>query len=799
MLKNYIKIAMRNLRRHKGYALINVAGLTVGMACCALILLYIRNELGYDRFHQKAGRIYRLTNTILREGESRTISAMAAPIGPALVEEYPEIVNSVRLLPPYHQTLVTYESKQFYENGLYYADPSLFTVFDFPLQSGDPQAALRNKKSVVLSPETAKKYFGEENPPGKILKIERGEGDFQVTGILKTIPHTSHLRPDFIIPFSNLYERQLSNWWMFSYPTYVLLSEQASAAALANKLPEFIKKHYSDSPPGFPGMRLGLQPLVDVHLRSDFGNQAGELSAMTYLYLFAALAFFIIAVACVNFMNLATARSQHRAREVGVRKVIGGRRTQLILQFISESVILAFIATLGAVMLIEFFLPIFNELARKNLQIDYGADWLFIAGFLLLALIVGIASGSYPAFFLSRFQPVEVFKGGLRPGVSGARLRQLLVVGQFAISIALIASTLVVNDQIEYIRNKRLGFDKEQVVVVPLRSEQAQNNWPSLKTELLRHPEILAATAASGVPADRNRRITQSKRVEVGGEKDIHTYQIDYNFFATLGIELAAGRFLSREFPSDSAQAFVLNEAAVKEFGWESATAALGQTFIWLGHGPENPKNGTVVGVVKDFHFRPLYEEIAPAVFHLMPERLHYLVTRVRPHAMEQALAILRDEWRSFDPGHPLEFSFMDEKVNAQYGAETRLLKIFGIFSTFAVFISCLGLFGLVSFTTEQRTKEIGIRKVLGASVASITFMLSNGFARLVLIAFVVATPLAWWAMNKWLQNFAYRAEAGWPIFALAGGMALLIALLTVSTQAIKAALANPVDALRYE
>jgi len=799
MLKNYLKIALRNLRRHKGYTFINIAGLTVGMACCALMLMFIRHELSYERFHQKAERIYRMTMNITHDGNPHTGSVMAAPIGPALAAEYPEIRQAVRLQSPYNSTPVKYQNQQFYEKELYYVDPSIFEIFDFPLQQGDVTTALQNPKSVVLSQDAARKYFGAENPLGKILQIERGAREFQVTGVLREIPSTSHVRPDFLIPFNNLPARQLTNWWMFSYPTYVLLDDKAPAANVIGKLPEFVKKHYSDAPAGFSTLALGMQPLVDIHLRSNFDNDAGKLSAMTYIYLFAALAALIIAIAGINFMNLATARSQHRAREVGVRKVVGGMRLQLVLQFLAESIVLAFFAVVGAAVLIEFFLPVFNEVAQKNLQIDYVSDWSIIAGFIALALAVGIAAGSYPAFFLSRFQPVDVLKGGSRTGTSGAALRQLLVVGQFVISIVLIVCTFIVNDQIEFIRNKQLGFDKEQVIVAPLRGEHAKNNWPVLKTELLRHPEFMQVSASSAVPANEGWWRTGSRRGDSEDEKEVYSYQIDYDFFATLGIELAAGRFLSREFPSDSAQAFILNETAIKEFGWESAEAAIGQSFAWLGAGPDNAKVGTVVGVIKDFHFLPLYEEIAPAVFHLMPWGNEWFVARVRPNSMEQALALLKTQWQKFDPQHPLEFSFMDERVEAQYGAETRLLKIFGIFSAFAIFISCLGLFGLASFTTEQRTKEIGIRKVLGASVSNIILMLSNGFTRLVLISFIVAAPIAWWAMNKWLQNFAYRQPLGLGVFIWAGVLALGIALLTVSTQAIKAALANPVEALRYE
>jgi len=740
-----------------------------------------------------------MTMSNTHDGNVHVGSVMAAPIGPALAEEYPEIHQAVRLQAPYNSTPVKYQNQQFYEKELYYADPTIFEVFDFSLQQGDAATALHNPKSVVLSQDAARKYFGAENPLGKILQIERGAREFQVTGVLQEIPSTSHVRPDFLIPFNNLPARMLGNWWMFSYPTYVLLDEKASAANVIAKLPEFVKKHYSDGPPGFAGLSLSMQPLVDIHLRSNFNNDTGKLSAMTYIYLFAALAALIIAIACINFMNLATARSQHRSREVGVRKVVGGRRLQLVLQFLAESIILAFFAIIGAAVLIEFFLPVFNEVAQKNLLIHYASDWSIIAGFIALALTVGIAAGSYPAFFLSRFQPVEVLKGGSRTGTSGARLRQLLVVGQFVISIVLIVCTFIVNDQIEFIRNKRLGFDKEQVIVASLRGEHAQNNWPVLKTELLRHPEFMQVSASSAVPANEGWWRTGACRGDAEIEKEIYTYQSDYDFFKTLGIKLAAGRFLAPEFPSDSAHAFILNETAVKEFGWESAEAAIGQSFAWLGASPDNAKEGTVVGVVKDFHFLPLYEEIAPAVFHLMPWGSEWLVVRVRPNSMEQALALLKTQWQSFDPPHPLEFSFMDERVEAQYGAETRLLKIFGIFSAFAIFISCLGLFGLASFTTEQRTKEIGVRKVLGASVAGIIGLLSQDFVKLVLVANVLAWPMAYFAMNTWLQDFTYRINISWWIFALAGGLALLIALLTVSTQAIKAALANPVEALRYE
>jgi putative ABC transport system permease protein len=499
MLKNYLKIALRNLRRHKGYTFINIAGLTVGMACCAFMLLFIRHELSYDRFHQKAERIYRMMMKMPRDGNVHIGSVMAAPIGPALAEEFPEIRQAVRLQTPYNSTPVKYGDRQFYEEELYYADPNIFEVFDFPLQQGDAATALQNPKSVVLSQEAARKYFGAENPLGKILQIERGEREFQVTGVLQTIPSNSHVRPDFLIPFGNLPARMLGNWWMFSYPTYVLLDDKVFVTDVTAKFPEFVKKHYSNGPPGFAGLALAMQPLADIHLRSDFNNDPGKLSAMTYIYLFAALAALIIAIACINFMNLATARLQHRAREVGVRKWLAACGGSSFC-FLAESVVLAFLRVIGAAVLIEFFCRCSTHW-RKNIQIDYASIGRSSPD-LLRSRSRWIAAGAI-GVFLSRFQPVEVLKGGSRMGTAGARLRQLLVVGQFVISIVLIVCTFIVNDQIEFIRNKRLGFDKEQVLIATLRGESAQNNWSVLKTELLRHPNLCKSPRPPPCPRTR--------------------------------------------------------------------------------------------------------------------------------------------------------------------------------------------------------------------------------------------------------------------------------------------------------
>ncbi len=800
MLENYLKIAFRNLLKHKSYTFINIVGLALGITCCALILLYVHHELSYDRFHDKAEDIYRLTVTFDRDGQKNTESIMAAPIGPALKAEYAEILDAVRLRVLPGETLVKNEDRRFYEDNVYIADPNIFDLFDFTFLQGNPKTALQNPNSIVLSRDAAEKYFGGREPPlGKTLTMEMGATTFEVTGILDKIPEASHIRPDFIIPFINYGERRLKNWWGFSFQTYVLLQEQSSPQKLEKQFPNFVTKHYANAPNRFPKIALRLQPLVDVHLGSNFDDNPGTLSAMTYVTLFSILALFIIGIACINFMNLTTARSHHRAREVGVRKVVGAMRRQLIAQFLSEALLLSFAALVLAIVAIEFFLPSFNELTGKNLNISFSQNWIFVIGFLALAVLVGIAAGSYPAFFLSRFRPVDVLKGKFTVGTSGAKLRQILVITQFALSIILIVSTLVVRNQLEFIRNKRLGYDQEQVIVLSLNSEEAQSDWPVFKTELLQHPEFVSVTASSSVPSDKSWWVTGAAIEGSSKDYDVYTYQVDYDFLATFEMELAAGRNFSREFQTDSSSAFIVNEAAVKEFGWMGAQAALGKQLFWQGQGRDNPKIGQIVGVVKDFHFRPLYEEIAPAVFHLYPGGKNFLVARVRLNRVVEAMNILDKAWKSFDPNHPLVYAFLDEKVDAQYGAEVKLSRIFGIFSMLAIVIACLGLLGLASFTAERRTKEIGVRKVMGATASNVVVMLTGEFLGLVLIAIIVSIPLSWFAMTQWLQNFAYRAPISAAIFLLAGFAAIAVAAFTVSFQSLKAALTNPVKALRYE
>lgn len=805
MLKNYFKLTIRHLLKYRAYSFINIAGLAVGMTCCILILLYVGDELRYDRFHERADRIYRLTLSTDKGAPTNANTSFGQ--GPALAAEFPEIEAVVRFrkMGWGEKRVFAHNDKRFYEEHFFFADKNVFDVFTFPFLRGNAQTALAEPFSIVITEAMSQKYFGHDNPLGETISLDPyndGEfTDYKITGVVKNLPHYSHIKFDLLASFesqkdlASMVERR--GWGLESVFTYVLFKPGAHAKNVEAGLPAFLEQRLGKD----HWYSLHLQPLTEIRLHSKLRAELEPNGDIAYVYIFSAIAAFILLIACINFMNLATARSQHRAKEVGVRKVAGVPRSGLVAQFLGEALLMALIALFVAAGLVEFFLPVFNALSGKILEVNYFQEGAVAGGFVAIALLVGILAGSYPAFFLSRFQPVEVLKGRFSRRTGGARLRQALVVAQFTISIALIAGTVIIHQQLEYMRNKKLGFDKEQVVVVPLAGEEAGRKWPALKTELLRHPEISHVTASTAMPADEGWWQTgaRSEGTEVGSEQVVYTFQIDYDFMKTLGIELVAGRDFSPLFASDSSSAFILNEAAVKKFGWASAEAALGQKFVWMGEGPETPKNGTVIGVTKDFHYRGLHEAIAPAVFHLMPYSMDFLALRIPPRQVPQALAVLKNAWAEFDPERPLEYSFLDDKVEALYQSEETLQRIVGLFSALAIFVAGLGLFGLASFTTEQRTKEIGVRKALGASVQQVVLLLSKEFTRLVAIAFLLAAPVAYFAMNKWLQGFAYRTELSPGIFVLAGVLALLIAWLTVSYQAIKAALTNPVEALRYE
>lgn len=795
MIRNYFKSAFRNLWRHKGYTAINIIGLAVGIACCILILLYVQDELRFDTHHQQASNIYRLTMEINRNGTKERLAVTSAPIGPQLQESYPGIRQVVRLRQVDRSLFRQGELRAYEEEGLF-ADSTILNVFTLPLQVGNPATALNEPNSIVLSQELARKYFGTANPVGRVMEIELDTFyQVKVTGVLAPVPANTHIRPNFILSFpARAYP--MDNWWAFSLHTYLLTDEYFDVAQFEAGLPAFVRKYMPAPPNTPPAPSLHLQPLLAVHLAPEYSSQLSPSGNRDTIYLFSALALFIILLACINFMNLATARSQNRAREVGVRKVIGATRRQLIGQFLAESMVLTVFSLLVALALVHYALPGFNSLSGKQVALHYFSNSALLVGLLVLTGVVGLAAGLYPAFFLSAFKPAQVLKGRLGAGSRGVALRKGLVVLQFAISIGLMVGTVVVYSQMLYLQNKRLGFNKEQLLSIPLSGHVSVRQANTLKNEFLQVPGVLAATTTTALPG--NRGWWQTSLAAMDGEvKPIigYVFRTDFDYLQTMGIGLAAGRPLDQRLSTDSTRAVLLNEAAVRAFGWPSAAAAIGKKVNLT----EDSLGNTVVGVVKDFNFQSLHSAVDPAIFTIVRDQVPLLALRLNPGQVQQTLQALQQKWQQFDAHHPFEYTFVEDRLNRQYQAEMRLGKIFGIFSGLAILIACLGLFGLASFTAEQRTKEIGIRRVLGASVSGIVALLSGDFLRLVLLANVIAWPLAWYGMHRWLQDFAYRIQLSWWIFILAAVLALFIALVTVSFQAVKAALTNPVTALRNE
>ena len=795
MLKNYFTIAVRNLLRHKGYTLINIIGLAVGMACCTLIMLYVQDELSFDTHHRQAPNIYRLTIEMNTNGTMEKAGVTSPPIAPELQKNFPEIKKVVRFSNPLRNLIKKDETSYYEENGLY-ADSTIFEVFTFPLTAGNPKTALTNPHSIVISQELAQKYFGRENPIGQVLEVELSEPQqFKVTGVLAPIPGNTHIRPSYLLPY-HLQTGELSNWWGFGSYSYLLVNDNFNAKNFEAKLPAFVKKYLPTPPNVPPPPSLHVQPLLDVHLAAAYGSQMTPPNDIKNIYLFSALAIFIILLACINFMNLATARSHNRSKEVGVRKVIGATRQQLISQFLSESILLSVISLIIAVGLVHVAMPAFNNLAGKLIQLNFFENAVLLTGSLLLTLVVGLAAGLYPAFFLSAFKPIQVLKGRITANTNGVVLRKGLVVLQFAISIGLIVGTTVVYSQMQDLQKKRLGFNEEQWLAIPLSGGVAPANANIIKNEFLRLPGVEQGTIAVSLPGFRAWFQTSISPVGNDAKPIIgFVFQNDFDFIQTMDIQMAAGRALDRQLTTDSSQATLLNEAAVKAFGWKSATEAIGKKIDISDDGQFT----TVVGVIKDFNFQTLHNKVEPAVFTIARDQVRYIVLRIRSNSIPGTINNLRQKWSEFDTIHPFEYSYVDENLNNLYRAEMRLGLIFGVFSGLAIFIACLGLFGLASFTTEQRTKEIGIRKVLGASVGGIVTMLSTDFLKLVLLANIIAWPIAWYGMSQWLQDFAYRTEISWWIFGLAAGLALVIALFTVSFHAVKAAIMNPVNSLRSE
>ncbi len=819
MLQNYLTIALRNFWRRKAYSTINVLGLAVGMACCILIILYVRHEISYDRFFANADRTYRIALERKYPGRETFYAVTPHSISTVAAQEIPDIQEVTRLFGGFGDTPIRYQNQTFNEHNVINADSNMFRVFSLPLVKGNRETVLQKPNSVVMTESTAKRYFGAENPIGKIIRFPgdgpNNPGDMIVTGVCADIPENSHLKADMIISVSTFPFIRQDSYASFDAYAYVLLKEGATPKAVEAKLPAIVEKYaggeierrlgvkFKDYQAAGNGYIYFLQKLTDIHLRSHLDGELKPNGNITYVYILSCIAVFIVLIASINFMNLATARSVERAREVGIRKTFGSLRGQIAAQFLTEAAIISMAALVAAVVLVELALPAFNNLTDKHLALGvWNEPWilLLLFGF---ALVVGLLAGVYPAVVLSSFEPVTVLKGKFRATSGGIWLRNGLVVFQFTISVILIAGTIVVNNQLAFIQNKNLGFTKDWTIVVK-NSSTLQTRAEAFKQEVKRLPGVEGVAGANTLPGPGGFFFGFACQLE--GSKEVlitRAMVADDDLIGVLGMEIKEGRGFAREF-QDTAS-IMLNETAVQKLG---LTNPIGKRLV-SGDLAGNvlprdtpPMTLTVVGVVRDFHFQSLHDEITPLVLlsadFAAPTTNVYAV-RVKPEAVKGVLTDMERLWNTMGAVQPFSATFLDNDVAEFYKSEQTAGKIFGVFAGLAIFVACIGLLGLAAYTTSQRTKEIGIRKVLGASVVNIVTLLSRDFLKLVAISIVLAAPIAWWGMSKWLQDFAYRIELSVWFFVTAGAVALVIALATVSYQAIRAAIANPVNSLRSE
>jgi predicted permease len=780
MLKNYLKIAFRNLARQKGSSFINITGLAIGMTCSMLILLWVQHELSYDRFNEHADDVYRVVeNQFYAGGEIFPVAVTPSPLAPALKEQFPEIIKATRF--NFNSMPVKKGDKVFTE-GIAFADADIFDIFTLQFIKGNAITALSEPHSILLTEDAAEKYFGEDDPVGQVLRVLNRD-DFLVTGVIKNIPDNSHLKFDLLAPFIYLKElgSSMEQWGANWCYTYIRLKENTPYAEVDKKIVDLIKKNNQDS-----GTEIYLQPLTKIHLYSSgkYTADIGGHGDIQYVKIFSAIALFVLLIACINFMSLATARSERRAKEVGLRKVVGAQRHQLIKQFFSEAVLLSLISFLVALLLTELLLPMFNDLSGKKLALSK-LDANVLLGFFGIALLSGVVSGSYPALYLSSFNPIATLKSSRNSRAGGSLFRKILVVFQFALSVIMIIGTLVVSRQMDYIRNKNLGLDKENIGYFWMPGELGRKS-EVIKQELLKNPNITSITRTNQLPTYVANSSSDWEWEGKNPADDVlmHMLRVDEDYVKTFKMEMAEGRFFSREYPTDTSAA-VVNETAVEVMGMQ---APVGKRL----------SNLTIIGVVKDFHFKPIRTKIEPLVM-LMTPNYYAMMMRIRPENVSATIAFVEATYKKFSADTQFNFNFLDQDYDNLYRAEQRVGKLSGYAAVISILIASLGLYGLASYMAEQRTKEIGVRKVLGASVSGIFFLLSKNFVMLAGIANLIAWPAAYFMMSGWLQNYAYRTSLDVAIFIAAAVLAMVIVLLTVSYQAIKAALANPVEALRYE
>ena len=809
MIRNYLKIAWRNLMKHRFISGINLFGLTVGITCCLLILTYILHELSYDRYHKNAGNIYRIHRTFINpeSGDiNLRLAAVAPPFAPLLQNDFKEIRKVTRFLSN-GNTAFRYEDKRFNEQDAYFADEHLFDVFDVQMIRGNPAKALSDPYTVMLSEKVARKYFGSDDPLNKVVRLDN-QLDVKVTGEFQSFPSHSHIHPEIMISFNTLKdtsvygEEQLrTNWGNNSFFTYLLLPDKYNIKKLEAQFPAFLDRHmnrHGDTYKPSQWTSLSLEKLTNIHLNSHTDSEVEENGDIKRVYIFSAIALFILLIACINYMNLSTARSVLRAKEIGVRKTIGAGRGELIAQFLSESVLVTWLATLLAVALTGLALPGLNELSGQELSLQSLLRWQILIPLFLVPFVVGVVSGIYPALFLSSFQPVKVLKGLVKVQGGNLSMRKALVVVQFSISIVLIISTVIVFEQLGYMQNKALGFDRDHVITMNYSSGLTER-YDAFRNELMANTSIKEVGRSSRIPTGRLLDASGSQ-IRKGdslapSSAEIKMVRADDGFIPAYGIKMVAGRNLSRSNGLRDTSAFLINEAALKALGLTSAQEAIGREFKY------GPRTGQLVGVFNDFHFESMHQRILPIAVFMPVNQNQYgnISLKIEGNNLPAALGHIEATWKNFLPEIPFDYSFMDENFARLYEAEQRQGSIFTIFACIAIFIACLGLFGLSSFTISQRIKEIGIRKVLGATVGSIVGLISRDFLKLVLVAAVIAFPVAWFATNKWLQDFAYRIDVPWWAFVVAGAVAAGVAFITIGVQAIKAATVNPVKNLRTE
>jgi putative ABC transport system permease protein len=808
MFTNFFKIAFRTLARNKVFSFINVFGLAAGLATCLLIILYITDELGYDKSFKDAERIYRIAYST----EQGDWSSQPAPVASAMKTDFPEVEEVTRLVkfPNMDDVLLTNDNngnpKKFFEKNGYYADPSFFKIFSYQFTSGDAGTALKDPNSIAISNQVSEKLFGNQNPIGRALKISTPFGEllYTVRGVFNNTSVKSHLPVNFILSTNNTdagtWIAGESSWTSNNiFHTYFKLESHSDIEAFRKKLPAFLDHHAGDElkKAGYT-KTLFLQPLKDIYLHSSIGNEIAANGNIKYLYILSSIAAFILLIACINFMNLSTAKSEKRAREVGVRKVMGAAKSSLITQFLGESLIMCFISLILAIILASIFLPLFNRLTQKELQLFSNPQYFYVV--LALSVITGLLAGLYPAFYLSAFKPILVLKGKLANNLSATFIRKGLVVFQFAVSACLILAAIVIWKQLHFVQQQQLGFNKEQQLVLPLHEKQLALRYNSLKDELLKNPDVKFVTSASAYPGipNLNTMLFYAEGKPSTDFVDIHMATVENDYFSTLGINIISGRPFSKEFNADSSS-IILNETAVKQLGYDPMNAVGRKIqYDWQN----NHYNLNIVGVTKDFHFESLHNPIKPFGFsttNFFANKYSYVIANLHTNNYSKTLSRIQDSWTSIYPNMPFTYSFIDQDFQHNYEKEKRTSGIVVSFTLIAIVIACLGLFGLATFSAETRTKEIGIRKVLGASEAAIVRLLSKDFLKLIVIALVIAFPLSAWAMNKWLSNFAYRIPVSWWMFAVAGGIALLIAFITISYQSIKSAFANPVTSMRTE